>query len=377
MPLNDDERRQLQQILFAMEQGLTGSDAASMVDQVLSANAARMQAQAEAKTGLLGAISETGLTAAQQGMSENDLAAIVASMQQTAGLNTGEPFQERVSNVLAPLYGRELGTPFDTENAVPGGFPTQSFLQQTQGLPGGLSPLADIGFDESDVAAINQQVRAMKAEGGDLNQISQAIYSQLTAGPPDPVTGQPTIDDAGQEYVGQFGGLIDQAIRNAYLASPTTTTGGAPPPIRTETPALPPTGPTGPTGPSGPGPDPSGQFNAAGVLATGATIGAGGALAQGLRGAAAPYGGGGTGVLRSIAAGIPRASVNVPSTSVPDPSLITDVVPTSGSSAGFLGFLRRLGGSLTGFHGIYPDYLPAGTVEGTVLDPNYGRPIKA
>ena len=110
MPLNDDERRQLQQILFAMEQGLTGSDAASMVDQVLSANAARMQAQAEAKTGLLGAISETGLTAAQQGMSENDLAAIVASMQQTAGLNTGEPFQQRVSDVLAPLYGRELGT---------------------------------------------------------------------------------------------------------------------------------------------------------------------------------------------------------------------------------------------------------------------------
>jgi hypothetical protein len=364
MPLNDDERQQLQQILFAMEQGLTGSDAATMVDQVLSANAARMQAQAEAKTGLLGAISETGLTAAQQGLSENDLASVIASMQATAGLNTGEPFQQRIGDVLAPLYGREAGTPFDTEASVPGGFPTQSFVQQTQGMPGGLSPLADIGFDESDVAAINQQVRAMKAEGGTLDQISQAIYAQLTAGPPDPVTGQPTIDEAGQEYVGEFGGLIDQAVRNAYLASPTTTTGGAPPPIRTETPAL---APTGPTGPTGPGPDPNGQFNAAGILATGTGIGAGAALAQGLRGAAAPYGGGGTGVLRSIAAGVPRAAPRLPSTSVPDPSLITDVVPSSGS-AGFLGFLRRLGGSLTNFGGIYPDYLPSSMIEGGPLD---------
>jgi hypothetical protein len=363
MPLNDDEREQLQQILFAMEQGLTGSDAATMVDQVLSANAARVAAQQEAKAGLLGAISETGLTAAQEGLSENDLASVVASMQATSGIKTGEPFQGKVSDVLAPLYGREAGTPFDTENDVPGGFPTQSFMEQTQGLPGGLSPLANIGFDESDVAAINAAVREAKAGGADLNQASQGIYAQLTAGPPDPVTGQPTIDEAGQEYVSEFGGLIDQAIRNAYLATPAGAT-EAPPPMRTESPAL--TGPTGPTGPAGPTSQGS-DFNAAGVLATGATIGAGGALAQGLRAGAAPYGGGTQGALRGIAHAIPRVGTGVPKPPISMPGVGRIAAPVStGGSGGVLGFLRALAGA--GHVGFFPDYLPAEMIP-EELDP--------
>lgn len=350
MPLNDQERQQLQQILNALQAGLTGSDAMSMIDQVESSMQARMQAQRAAKGELIQAIGSTGLEAAQSGISENDLAGIVESMQAQAGLKTGQPFEERISNVLAPLYGREPGTPF-TE----GGFPTQSFIQQTQGMPGGLSPLANIGFDESDVSAINAQTRALKDQGLSLEEIRQEIYGALTAGPPDPITGQPTVDEAGQEFIGEFGGLIDQAVRNAYLAAPAPAQAGAPS-IR-DTGAMP-TGPAGPTGPVGP--DPSGDFNAAGILATGTGIAAGSALAQGARGIAAPYGGGGTGFLRGIGAAIAPGRVPLTGPTVPNPALITDVVPEAAGAArggGVMGFLRSLGGA--GLSGVYPDWLPA------------------
>lgn len=365
MPLNDQERQQLQQILNAMQAGLTGSDAMSMIDQVESSMQARMEAQRAAKGELIGAIGATGLEAAQSGMSENDLAGVVESMQAQAGLKTGAPFEERISETLAPLWGREPGTPF-TE----GGFPTQSFVQQTQGMPGGLSPLANIGFDESDVAAINAATREMKAQGLELADIRKDIYNTFLAGPPDPITGQPTVDEAGQEFTSEFGGLIDQAIRNAYLAAPSASQAGVPP-MREDGGLTGPTGATGPTGPS-----PSSDFNAAGILATGATIGAGGALVQGARGAAAPYGGGATGFLRGLArhgefpGGFSRG-VPMPSTSVPNPDLITDVVPAArgaSSSGGVLGFLRALG---SGHFGLFPDYLPPEMAEDVLFSDVY------
>jgi len=360
MPLTDQEQQQLQQVLGALEAGLTGSDAMSMIDQIESSMQARMAAQREAKGSLLGAIGTTGLEAAQSGMSENDLAAVVESMQAQAGLKTGEPFEERISGVLAPLYGREEGTPFDE-----GGFPTQGFLEQTQGMPGGLSPLANIGFDESDVSAINMQVRALKAQGLSLEEIRQQIYGALTAGPPDPITGQPTVDEAGSEFVSEFGGLIDQAVRNSYLASqgayevapPGLREVGAPGTLNATE------GPTGPTGPTGP--SPSSDFNAAGVALTGTGIGAGAALAQGLRGGAAQYGGGGTGALRAIAHAIPRVGTRVPSP-IGMPG-VGQLQPPVSSGGGGVGFLRALGGG-GGFSGIFPSFLPAEMVPPWMLE---------
>lgn len=373
MPLSPDERQQLEDILWAMDRGLSASEAQSAFQSVMSANASRVAAARQGKQELLGQIGQTGLEAATSGVPENDLAAIIHSMQAISPVNTGQNWNERVGQVLAPLYGRTGEAETWT---VKGGFPAQSFEELTQGMPGGISPLADIGFDESDVRAITSQTQMLKAQGLKMPEIQAAIYQQLTVqvdpvtGEPamDPVTGAPLVDEAGQEFVGQFGGLIDQAVRNAYMAA-----GPVQPAIREPgaAEAATPTGATGPLGPAGAGgPD----IGLPEILATGAGIQAGRTLAQGLRAGAAPYGGGATGFLRGALPGLrggARAAEAV--SNVPNPALLTEAIPgvtrAPSSSGGVLSFLR----ALSGHFGIFPDYLPPNLVE-PLEDPYAPRP---